>query len=107
MFGKNPSKSDHSSANSQVYAHVTQFISRNEWGQVRFCGRYYQAELHDPSDVELPIGVRVRVYGERDGSLLVGLDTSFPPYPVAMHPPRSQEPPQSQEIIAAVSPAPS
>lgn len=62
--------------NSRKYAHVTKAISWHEWGQILFCGRYYQAELNDPSEGTLPVGVRVIVYAERDISLLVGLDTS-------------------------------
>lgn len=83
MFFQNPRKSEKCFSKYRKYAHVTKTIRHHEWGQVEFYGRYYPAELHDPNEVELPVGVRVQVYAERDGALLVGLDTSLSP-PIVM-----------------------
>ncbi|NJN72254.1 MAG: hypothetical protein HC799_05265 [Limnothrix sp. RL_2_0] len=75
-------------SNSQKYAQVTKAISRHGWGQILFCGRYYQAELNDSSEGTLPVGVRVIVYAERDISLLVGLDVStVMPHHISRTPP--------------------
>ncbi|MGB2924694.1 MAG: hypothetical protein WBB82_05300 [Limnothrix sp.] len=60
--------------NCRGFAHVTKEISFHEWGQVKYLGRYYQAQLHDPEEYSLPIGLRVIVYVDRGFALFVGMD---------------------------------